>query len=457
MLRFVLAEVMPYLYIKRKQAELCLQAMNINTTYYQYTKEQDELWNKLYNEIKQLNKVGIDALNGIEIYNHKFSWAWLAGLIDGDGSIYTSNFGKQTKIVMKIALTHHVVIDYISTIVKRKPKLDKVRGNRRVTKSIRLLSNSMLFVIPEIQLFLVLKHEVARLAYEIILLRQKVVNKANPIVLENINKINFLNRNKQYDYLKEVAEISHGIVISYLSNLIRFNRNKYIQFIELTPQAKPQVTPNICKSDRNYIMIYEDEWLKRKDCIKHLILNKLGCNLVKFKLRPSQCTIKLLNNKDIKLFYEKYHYQGYAISTHNIGVFHKDKLIACMSIKRPTRQNSGDWEISRMACSYDYRIHGIWSYLIKWIISNKLLSGKLITFSDNRLMIGKVYELMGFKNIGDIKPDYYWVKGNKRYHKSALRKRGIEKQSGLTETNLRTMQGYNKIYDLGKIKWEIVI
>jgi hypothetical protein len=225
--------------------------------------------------------------------------------------------------------------------------------------------------------------------------------------------------------------------------------------------------PNHCKTrfkkikvanDNHYelISIFEDEWIHRKSCFKNLILNKLG--VFKYKsLRPKQCVIKLISNKDVKDFYESYHYQGSCISKFNIGVFYGDTLISCMSIKNPTRQNSGDWEISRMASKSDFKVHGIWSYLIKWIKTNNLISGKLITFSDNRLMTGEVYNIMGFKHVSDVKPDYYWAKGNRRYHKSALRKTNEEKLTGKTESELRMKQGYYKVYDLGKKKWELIL
>jgi hypothetical protein len=57
---------------------------------------------------------------------------------------------------------------------------------------------------------------------------------------------------------------------------------------------------------------------------------------------------------------------------------------------------------------------------------------------------------VGFVYDGDVTLDYYWVKSNKRYHKSALRKpEGCE----MTETQLRTSERYKKIWDLGKKRW----
>jgi hypothetical protein len=235
------------------------------------------------------------------------------------------------------------------------------------------------------------------------------------------------------------------LIIEY--NGLRYHNSKYSDIMKFRALSVKH----------QYLMIYEDEWRLRRRCFEHLILNRLGKNNVRFKLRPSDCDIVLFNKQDVQDFYEKFHYQGYVNSTYNIGVVYNGKLIACMSIKRPTRQKSGDWEVSRMACNYEYRIHGIWSYLIKWIRYKGFVSGRIISFSDNRLMTGKVYAKMGFNKVGSVKPDYYWVKSDKRYHKSGLRKTGFEKESGLTEVQIRTSQGYHRVYDLGKTKWELIL
>jgi hypothetical protein len=73
-----------------------------------------------------------------------------------------------------------------------------------------------------------------------------------------------------------------------------------------------------------------------------------------------------------------------------------------------------------------------------------------VSFSDNRLFSGAVYEKIGFKFDGKIRPDYYWCMNQKRFHKSGLRKKHGE---SVTESVLRQSQGYRKIWDLGKSRW----
>jgi predicted acetyltransferase len=105
-----------------------------------------------------------------------------------------------------------------------------------------------------------------------------------------------------------------------------------------------------------------------------------------------------------------------------------------------------------MASDPAYRVHGIWSKLFTEFIRNQSPIS-VVSFSDNRLFSGGVYEKMGFRYDGEVLPDYYWIRNGSRYHKSAMRKTTAEKMSGLTEKILRENQGYRRIWDLGKKRW----
>lgn len=196
------------------------------------------------------------------------------------------------------------------------------------------------------------------------------------------------------------------------------------------------------------IAIFEDEWRKSKEKVLSLIKNRLGLNRPR-SLRPSLCEFKKVDVKEADEFFEKNHYIGKAKSRINYGGFFEGKLISLISFKRPTRQSSYDWELVRMASDSDFRIHGVWSKLLKMFVE-EMKPISIVSFSDNRLFSGKVYEKIGFKFSGDVVPDYYWTKGKNRFHKSGLRKPPGEIK---TEAEIREAEGYRKIYDLGKIRW----
>jgi hypothetical protein len=50
-------------FIKRRQAELCFRAINIKTVNEQYSDEEDQLWDSLFDEVRHLNKVGTGGGN----------------------------------------------------------------------------------------------------------------------------------------------------------------------------------------------------------------------------------------------------------------------------------------------------------------------------------------------------------------------------------------------------------
>lgn len=205
---------------------------------------------------------------------------------------------------------------------------------------------------------------------------------------------------------------------------------------------------NALENGWDYFAVYEDEWMNRRSVIESILKNKLNVRTNCLNLRPSQCEIKRIPYEDSSSFYESYHYIGKTKSHATYGVFYGDVLVACTSFGKPTRQSKHSWELTRMASHPDYRVHGIWSKVMSRFIL-EFNPDSIVSFSDNRLFSGKVYEKIGYQFDGDVDPDYYWVKGKKRYHKSSLRKTTPLK----TEIEEREGDGFKRVYDLGKKRW----
>jgi ribosomal protein S9 len=208
---------------------------------------------------------------------------------------------------------------------------------------------------------------------------------------------------------------------------------------------------NAIRHDKDFVMFFEDEWENTSDKVKQFLANKLTQNHPE-SLRPSKVSIESIDWRKADPLYESYHYIGKSRAPINYGVFKGDELIGCCSFKRPTRQSSHDWELVRMVMNPKFRVHGIWNKILQKFCTEHC-PNSIVSFSDNRLFPGKVYELMGFRLEQNLRPDYYWVKSEKRHHKSALRKTKEEKNTGKTEVELRESQGYRRIWDLGKKSW----
>ena len=100
----------------------------------------------------------------------------------------------------------------------------------------------------------------------------------------------------------------------------------------------------------------------------------------------------------------------------------------------------------------DSRIVGIASKLLKYFERNYIWT-RIFSYADRRWSDGNVYYKLGFKFTGKIKPNYWYIKNNKRKHRFSLRKlKGDPKD--ITEWELRKSQGWNRIWDCGNLRFE---
>lgn len=73
--------------------------------------------------------------------------------------------------------------------------------------------------------------------------------------------------------------------------------------------------------------------------------------------------------------------------------------------------------------------------------------------------MGLYTKKLGFRNDGDVRPDYQYVVYDQRVHKFNYRLKRFREdpnlvyKDGLTERELADMNGLNRIYDCGKTRW----
>lgn len=218
-----------------------------------------------------------------------------------------------------------------------------------------------------------------------------------------------------------------------------------------------------CKENNiRYMSIYEDEWINNKNFVKDFIKNCIGIN-TKYTVRPQKLYIVYegtgCSRTEIKNFLNKYHYAGGNTTFQHVWKCYYNKvLIAILGIGSPTRQTiKEEYELKRVCIHPDYKCYGLWSYLFKNYV-NKILYNSIITsYSDNRRDTGNLYKHVGFSKIHEVPPDYFWIKNQKRFHKSSFRKTDIIKKSGLTEKEYWEHEGYVRLWDCGKTKWNLIL
>ena len=220
------------------------------------------------------------------------------------------------------------------------------------------------------------------------------------------------------------------------------------------------------KNNINILMIYEDEWLNpiKKKLIKNMIKYRMG--FFGQKIRASKLTLKKLNkNKDFKDFFNKYHLDGHTQASFAYGLFDNNELISCMSFRKSFSDKC--WEIARFATNYNYKIYGNASKIIKKF--KEEYNEKLITYSNNRLSLGKTYEKLGFKEVTKTKePSYYYTDFKTRLWRfkcrrinnpEILSKYPTEKAQAEGGVFSKKFLGHSrslyKIYDYGHRKWEL--
>ena len=198
------------------------------------------------------------------------------------------------------------------------------------------------------------------------------------------------------------------------------------------------------------IHIWEDDWVYKNDIVKSIILNRIG--KTKNKIYARKCEIREVNDIDlIKYFLENNHILGYCSSSIKLGLYYNDDLVSLMCF---TKKN-GLYELVRYCNKLNNLVTGGSSKLFIYFI-NKYKTD-IISYSDESMFSGNLYESLGFKHISNSVVNYKWVIGKKREHKSKYRKDRLVKSGfdvNKSENDIMIDDvGAYKIWDCGLKKW----
>jgi hypothetical protein len=208
------------------------------------------------------------------------------------------------------------------------------------------------------------------------------------------------------------------------------------------------------------ITIFEDEWLSRQKQLKNFLLSKLNKNHTKIYAR--KCKIKEVEKNLANKFLNENHIQGKARYKIAFGLYYNDELIGLITGDKHHRQNQEKiFVLNRLVFKSGITVIGGASKLIKKLTQyakdNNYI--KIISWSDNRISEGNVYETTGWSKTEELSPDYsYYIGSNtKRKSKQSCQKKKLLKlgATGNTEKEMANSLGYYRIWDCGKIRWEI--
>lgn len=198
------------------------------------------------------------------------------------------------------------------------------------------------------------------------------------------------------------------------------------------------------------IHVFEDEWLLRRKQVESKIASILGCYANKIHGRKTVPVI--LDYQSASVFLEDNHIQGKTKGFFYCGLMADEDLVAVMVF---TRTRAGV-ELSRFATSC--KVNGGFSKLLSFFQKNNLAIDRIVSFADRRWSEGQLYYTNGFELEKTLYPDYKYVVGNERKHKSNFSKTRMEKtlehfDPSCTEWENAWNHRLYRIYDCGLLKF----
>lgn len=206
------------------------------------------------------------------------------------------------------------------------------------------------------------------------------------------------------------------------------------------------------------ITIFSDEWTRKKEIVKSKLAAILGKSHDKIGAR--RCSIKSISNDIARKFYDTWHLQGAVNSEINIGLYHNNTLVACMSFG-PARaftnnqKTAGTYELLRYASSIN--VIGGASRLLR-AFEQQYNPKMIYSYADARWSNGNLYTKIGFsEKISPISAGYWYTQDySTRIHRFAFTKSRLVKDghdSSLTEWQIMQSLGYDRIWDCGQFKF----
>jgi len=203
------------------------------------------------------------------------------------------------------------------------------------------------------------------------------------------------------------------------------------------------------EKDIQLIHIFEDEWIEKQEIVKSIIKAKLG--LIINKIPARKCIIQEINKNQAFNFLESNHLQGFINGTH-LGLYFNNELVSVLTYGKPRFRHEYEIEIYRFCSKTDTIVMGGLSKLINYINSKSIIS-----YVDLRYGTGKSYEKIGFKKLGQSKPNYFYTKNYKiRENRLKFQKHKLELileqyDHNLTEWQNMQLNQFDRIWDCGNL------
>lgn len=221
---------------------------------------------------------------------------------------------------------------------------------------------------------------------------------------------------------------------------------------------------NVCESQGiQLIHLFENYWDSNKWLVKQRFKHLLGLSSRNIHARKTH--LKEIGTNEKQEFLKRYHLDGPSNSSIKYGLFLEGELVSVMTFSKKrsfynNQNENGDvWEIVRFASKCN--VMGAGGKLFKNFVRNEEPE-KVISFADRCWSYSKTcfYKKLGFELIAKTRPTYWYFKSHYPiYHRYTFQKSVLNEKldhfdSELSEWENMKMNGWNRFWDCGNLKFE---
>jgi len=206
------------------------------------------------------------------------------------------------------------------------------------------------------------------------------------------------------------------------------------------------------------IHIWEDDWSINRSILESQIRNILSLNHNRIYARKC-VAMEIFDNKLASSFLDANHIQGNDRSIKKIGLYYEGNLVSIMTFNKSEgrkKMNNDDWNLSRFCNLLNTNIVGGASKLLNYFIKEHS-PNRIISYADKDWSIGSLYYTLNFKCVSETPPDYKYIVAGIRRHKQNYTKSILKLGNGITESAYMLDNNIYKVYDCGKMKFELLL